>query len=158
MNEWKENLFLRVVVALDVLISMLGIVFRKLQMRIAPRCTKAGKPETESCVWGLAQWCMKTTRAHWSKHQDIFSTTTAHTEELCIYIHGRVDVKFASGIKNIIWLYTHTPMCVKNSTLCTFPAIQFNRHNTRVGFEPTTFAILEQMHWVTHTPLHAQEL
>ncbi len=54
-----------------------------------------------------------------------------------------IDVKFASELKNIIWIYPYTDVC----TLGTFQGSvrKIHGHITQVGFGPMTFAILEQM-------------
>ena len=63
----------------------------------------------------------------------------------CMYFFIK-DVKFASGIKNDSFgFYPYTDVCL-HCILGTFPSPEkkYHRHVTRVRFEPTTLAILEQ--------------
>ena len=77
------------------------------------------------------------------------SATTDH--ETCLtgffYI---IDVKFASGYRIFIFFffYPYIDVCYHSTILGTFPESceKHHRHVTRVGFEPTTLAILEQFH------------
>ena len=63
-----------------------------------------------------------------------------YTDDLIVLI----DVKFALGIKNIHFgFYPYTPMCVSTVYSVLTPSyVKTNqKHITRVGFEPTAFAI-----------------
>ena len=57
---------------------------------------------------------------------------------------------FASVIKNFNFGFTLTSMCVSNVRQFTKLCEKNHRHNTRVGFKPTTFAILQQCHTCTN--------
>ena len=86
----------------------------------------------------------------------IFSALRRSSQDLWESSHSKISgyhndityVKFASGIKNINFgvFFTHTPMCVNSTVYSVLSRVlwkKYHRHATRIGFEPTTLAILE---------------
>ncbi len=66
-----------------------------------------------------------------------------------------IDANFCIGNKEYNLVYALTSMCIKLCILSTLPSSvkKIHKQITRVGFEPTTFALLEQKSYHLTTEL-----